>query len=196
MFVESTSTNIDLVLWASEFPWMLCALRCLAPPQCWQSSWTWRIFDYDDPHNVEITRHLTLHFLPPIKVKMEILREFLESSTIHGLSYISSSKVKPIKELFNTVLIMSNTVLIICMITITCWWSPSDQDCKDPLVWHCLSRFHRCWNPNWQVLQGVAGLPHCHLRHHPSHRRSRLPCRVCLSSKGLQHSSLSRSCRR
>ena len=97
VFVESASTNIDLVLWTLEFPWMLCALRCLAPPQCWQGSWTWRIFEYDDPHNVEITKHL--HFLRPIPaiplVKMEILREFLESSTIHGLSYISSSKVKP-----------------------------------------------------------------------------------------------------
>ena len=31
----------------------------------------------------------------PSFVKMEILREFLESSTIHGLSYISSSKVRP-----------------------------------------------------------------------------------------------------
>ena len=88
---------------------------------------------------------------------------------------------------------MSNTVLIIC---ITCWWSLSDQDCKDPLVWHCLSRFHRRRNPNWQVLQGVAGFPDCHLRHHPSHRRSRLPCRFCLSSKGLQHSPLSWPCKR
>ena len=109
-------TKIDLVLWALEFPWMLCTLRCLAPPQCWQGSWTWRIFKYDDPHNVEITKHI--HFLHPIPgmllAKMEILREFLESSTIHGLSYISSSKVKPI-ELFNTVLMMStNTVFIIC----------------------------------------------------------------------------------
>ena len=46
MFVESTRTKIDLVLWTLEFPRMLCALRCLAPPQCWQDSWTWKACEH------------------------------------------------------------------------------------------------------------------------------------------------------
>ena len=39
------------------------------------------------------------HTLLATNAKMEILREFLESSTIHGLSYISSSKVRPNKSI-------------------------------------------------------------------------------------------------
>ena len=69
-------------------------------PQCRHGIWTWRIFEYDDPSKVENTKHLSLHLRSCLKampsMKMEILREFLESSTIHGLAYIPSSKVKPI----------------------------------------------------------------------------------------------------
>ena len=50
-----------------------------------------------------------------------------------------------------------------------CIPSFSDEDSKDFLVWGCLRRFHCCRSPDWQVLQGVAGFPHCHLRYHPSH---------------------------
>ena len=57
-------------------------------------------YEYDETSNVENTEHQSINLFPPIKatpsIKMEILREFLESSTIHGLSYIPSSKVKPI----------------------------------------------------------------------------------------------------
>ena len=40
---------------------------------------------------------------------MEILREFLESSTIHGLSYISSSKVRPIRIMIKAMIDIDHT---------------------------------------------------------------------------------------
>ena len=46
---------------------------------------------------MENIKYLSLHLSPPLKatpsMKMEILREFLESSTIHGLTYISTARV-------------------------------------------------------------------------------------------------------
>ena len=138
-----------------------------------------------------------LHSLLATEVKMEILREFLESSTIHGLSYISSSKVGHITISFNIYNFHPwNTRLVVKHGQVISFNVFSDQDSKDPLVWHRLSRFHWRRIPHWQVLQGVVGIPYCHLNCHPSHQWPRLPCRVCLSSKGLQHSPLSWSCKR
>ena len=39
------------------------------------------------------------------------------------------------------------------------------------MVSNCLPWVHRSWNPDWQVIQGVAGESHRHLDHHPPHRR-------------------------
>ena len=49
---------------------------------------------------------------------------------------------------------------------------------------------YRSWNPDREVLQGVAGESHRHLDHHPPHRRPGLPQGDHLPSKGLQHCSL------
>ena len=65
---------------------------------------------------------------------MDILREFLESSTIHGLNYISTARVSS-SRYFSS---------------FHCF-SP-DQVGKDSLVFGCLCRIHRGWNPHCQVV--------------------------------------------
>ena len=70
---------------------------------------------------------------------MDILREFLESSTIHGLTYISRAGV----SFCGTIVSYRNFL--------------SDQANKDYLVYHCLSQFHWGRNPDRQVVQGLAG---------------------------------------
>ena len=96
---------------------------------------------------------------------MEILREFLESSTIHGLTYISTAQVFVVFPLFSM--------------------SFLDQISQVSVACHCLSWFHRCWNSDWQVLSWVARESHCHLNHHPPHKGPQLSRRHRLSSKGL-----------
>ena len=83
---------------------------------------------------------------------MDILKEFLDSSTIHGLSYISSAGVS-----FNVKFLHLTFIF-------------SDEVGKDFMVSSCLLWVRRSWNPYCQVLQGVAGEPHRHLDHHPPHR--------------------------
>ena len=110
-------------------------------------------------------------------IAMDILREFLETSTIHGLTYISSARVSFCWAFY---------LFIISFLP--------DQVGKGSLVFNCLSWVHRGWNPNWEVLQGLAGKSYRHLDHDPPHRRPRLPCCDHLSSEGLQHRPLPWSC--
>ena len=77
---------------------------------------------------------------------------------------------------------------------ISLYCSSLDNVSKSFMGSHCLPWVHWCWNPDWEVLQGVAGESHRHLDHHPPHRRPGLPQGDHLSSKGLQHSPLPRSC--
>ena len=100
---------------------------------------------------------------------MDILREFLESSTIHGLTYISTARVC----LNTSFLIFTNPM--------------SDEVSKDLMGSRRLPWVHRSWDPDQQVVQGVAGESHRHLDHHPPHRRPGLPQGDHLSSKELQH---------
>ena len=81
---------------------------------------------------------------------MDILREFLESSTIHGLIYISTAKVKLFEPFSESFVV--------------------DQVRKNPLVLSCLLWVHLGWCPDRQVLQGLAGESHLHVDHHPPHR--------------------------
>ena len=72
---------------------------------------------------------------------MDILREFLESSTIHGLAYISTAKVSQYIQFF--------------------WWSISlylDKASQDSMVGACMPWVHWSGNPYWQVVQGVEGV--------------------------------------
>ena len=110
-------------------------------------------------------------------IAMDILREFLETSTIHGLTYISSARV--------------SFCWVFYLFTIS--FCP-DQIGKGSLVFNCLSRVHWGWNPDWQVLQGLAGEPYRHLDHHPPHRWPGLPHCDRLSSEELQHCPLPWSC--
>ena len=70
---------------------------------------------------------------------MDTLLEFLESSTIHGLSYLSTARV---------CFIVFFPIFIFFL---------SDKISKDSLVSCCLPWIHRGWNPYRQVVQGVAG---------------------------------------
>ena len=103
---------------------------------------------------------------------MDILREFLESSTIHGLTYISTARVG------------------FCRFVSLFIVFPPDKVSKDSLDFSCLSWIYRGWNPHWQVLQGLARESYCHLNHHPPHWWPELPCCDHLSCKGLQHRPL------
>ena len=64
---------------------------------------------------------------------MDILQEFLETSTIHGLTYISTAKVGA---------------------TFFCFFIlfPIDLVGKDPVVWSCHTWVYGGWIPNWPVL--------------------------------------------
>ena len=106
---------------------------------------------------------------------MHILKEFLESSTIHGLTYIASAKVS-----LRVTFILSFLIL--------------DKVCKTSLALCCFRWICRGRNSDWQVLQGVAWESHRHLDHHPSHRWPGLPQGDHLSSKRLQHCPVPRSC--
>ena len=65
---------------------------------------------------------------------MDILREFLESSTIHGITYISTARVSFQELIFNFIVILL------------------DQVGKDSLVLDYLFWVHNSWNPYWQVI--------------------------------------------
>ena len=120
---------------------------------------------------------ILLHlFVPSDWIVMDILREFLESSTIHGLTYISTARVR---------LVWCSLFLLQYMLFL------ADKDCKDFLGWSCMSWVHRSWDPDWQVLLFLAGKSNNHVYHYPSHRRPWLPRCNNLPSKELQHSSLS-----
>ena len=80
---------------------------------------------------------------------MDILQEFLETSTIHGLTYISTAKVGATFFSFYTF--------------------PIDLVGKDPVVWGCHTWVYRGWIPNRPVLQRMAGVSNCHLNHNTSH---------------------------
>ena len=77
-----------------------------------------------------------LRVLPSLKsllsVRMEILREFLDSSTIHGLSYISSSKVSPTYSRIYS--IYHDDALLAQLHCRTSAWL-----CKDKISWWCQS---------------------------------------------------------
>ena len=79
---------------------------------------------------------------------MDIIREFLESSTIHGLAYIATAKVFQ----WLPFIVLRPFLLV--------------QGCKDFVVWDCLSWVCRRWDFDRQVVQGVAGVANRHLDHH------------------------------
>ena len=87
---------------------------------------------------------------------MDILREFLEVSTIHGLAYISTAKVS---------LILPDKNFWIRTIRILL----SDKVCKAVLAWNCVSWFYQLWDPDWEVVQRVAGQTYRHHDHYPCH---------------------------
>ena len=104
---------------------------------------------------------------------MDIFKEFLEVSTIHGLAYIASAKV----SFFSFKISLLNHCNLV----------KTDQA---SVAWNCLSWVRRGWDPDWQVVQGVAGQTRCHHDHYPCHRRPGVPHGGCLPSKGLQYGPL------
>ena len=66
----------------------------------------------------------------PYCFTMDILKEFLESSTIHGLAHISMAKVSYILFFFTIFLF-------------------SEQISKDFMVWNSLSWVPWSWDPDW-----------------------------------------------
>ena len=65
---------------------------------------------------------------------MDILKEFLESSSITGLAHISSARVSS---------------MYICVLFIV---SFSDKALEDSMVLSCMPWFRWGWNPDCQVL--------------------------------------------
>ena len=108
---------------------------------------------------------------------MEIFREFLESSTIHGLAHISSSKVSVHK------------VLHFCYL----YMIFPDKDSKSSMGYSCLFWISMRRSADQQVFWGVARLTHIHHDHNPHYWRSRLSIGVCVSSKGIKHATQPRS---
>ena len=86
---------------------------------------------------LELRQRHSHAFLMPCFIKnwpflsvMDILQEFLGSSTIHGLVNISTAKVIPT---------FPNQISMLLL----------DQDCKIHMVGDCLSWIHQCWIFDW-----------------------------------------------
>ena len=116
--------------------------------------------------------------LPLINVRrrivMEVFREFLESSTIHGLYYVATAKVAPWST--NTILI--HMFFFLHLDTVR-------QDCLDS---KCHHRFRRSRLPGEQVGEHVDVLAGDDHHHHPPHRAAQVPHRHRLPTQGIQHS--------
>ena len=116
--------------YSTSKPTWTSLLGFLTPVQCRQGShsvtskkhicfWKW------GTHREAMINGSSLYdstWIVSLQVKMEILREFLESSTIHGLSYISSSKVRP-NNIYSAWYIMLSVEIHLL------WWSMAIGQC-------------------------------------------------------------------
>ena len=107
--------------------------------------------------------------------EMDVIKEFLESSTIHGISHISTSKV-----ILRNGLSQNNVPFID-------WLRQAFLD------WCCYIWIYGSFCADQQLLFRMANIPNSHDHHHPPAEEPQLPERDDLPPKGVQHCALPRS---